>query len=83
MSHLSPWSPCPPRQQCKPHRPTPVQATMSPQDVDNITSVTYYMGQYFILFTMFFCGLNWAFYAQMRKQFDDLEPKDPNKKKKD
>jgi hypothetical protein len=32
---------------------------------------TYYTGKTIILFTMFFCGLQWAYYRQLYKSYKD------------
>lgn len=48
------------------HNIRPVKSIVS--DIDN---VSYYVGQSIILFTMFYCGLNWAHYRDQRKKLEE------------
>lgn len=42
-------------------------------DIVYIQEATYLIGHGIILFTMFYCGLNWAYYREMRKRDEDKE----------
>ena len=50
--------------------PAPPKASVDPVEV------SYFVGKSIILFTMFYCGLNWAHYREIRKQLE----KDDDKK---
>lgn len=45
----------------------------------SIVDVSYYVGQSIILFTMFYCTLNWNYYRDLRKK---QEQEDEDKKSK-
>ena len=47
--------------------------SMSPPKVSMlpIETVTYLVGKGVILFTMFYCGLNWLYYRELNKQNDN------------
>lgn len=45
-------------------------------------TITYFTGKSIILFTLFYCSLNWKYYRDLRKKMegdDDSEGKDKNK----
>lgn len=44
-----------------------------------LTPTTYYVGKGIILFTMFYCTLNWAHYRNLRKLYDN-DPKQKDDK---
>lgn len=37
----------------------------------DFNEVTYYTGKSIILFTMFYCGMNWTHYRDLRKKDDE------------
>lgn len=39
--------------------------------LSDLNTVTYFAGKSVILFTMFYCTLNWAHYRQLRKDQED------------
>jgi hypothetical protein len=41
----------------------------------NIEDTSYYIGKSIILFTMFYCTLNWSFYRDLRKRMEDDDDK--------
>lgn len=60
--------------------------SVQPRDVktqdalmDSLVTSSYFVGKGIILFTMFYCTLNWAHYRSIRKE---LEKEDDSKKKK-
>lgn len=46
---------------------------MSP--TGQLVETSYYIGKSIILFTMFYCTLNWAFYRNLRKQHEEKDKK--------
>lgn len=42
----------------------------------DFNEVTYYTGKTIILFTMFYCGLNWTHYRYLRKKDDEDKDKE-------
>lgn len=44
---------------------------------------SYYVGKSIILFTMFYCSMNWWHYRSMRKEFEDAEEERNKQDKKD
>lgn len=70
------------RKQCmlinkRPIRPCNIQVRAIPQDIETIS---YFVGKSVILFTMFYCTLNWHYYRTQRKQQEKHDNKDNNKK---
>lgn len=49
--------------------PLPLKASIDPVEV------SYYVGKSIILFTMFYCGLNWAHYRDVRKRYEEDDKK--------
>lgn len=45
------------------------------RNVSPMVEMSYYVGQTIILFTMFYCGLNWWYYRGLRKRMEDDEHK--------
>lgn len=41
--------------------------------LSDLNTVTYFAGKSIILFTMFYCGLNWAHYRHLRKDQEDKD----------
>lgn len=41
----------------------------------DISTISYFIGKGIILFTMFYCTLNWAHYRQLRKDYEDKKKK--------
>ena len=56
----------------RPYRPmrTPPRAIVKVR-AWNIEESSYYVGKSIILFTMFYCTLNWSFYRDLRKRMED------------
>jgi hypothetical protein len=54
-------------------------ATQAMSGMD-FNTISYFTGKSIILFTLFYCSLNWLHYRDLRKRFDDDE-NDENKKK--
>lgn len=46
----------------------------------SLNDMTYFMGKSIILYTMFYCTLNWAFYRNVRKDIESHEEENKNKK---
>jgi hypothetical protein len=40
-----------------------------------IDTVSYFIGKSIILFTLFYCTLNWSYYRRLRKDHEDDNPK--------
>ncbi len=55
----------------KPVLPTRQVITRTP----DVNTVSYYVGKSIILFTMFYCTLNWAHYRRLRKDNEDKDKK--------
>lgn len=47
---------------------------------ETANTVSYFVGKSVILFTMFYCTLNWAHYRNLRKRMDDTNDDGENKK---
>lgn len=45
----------------------PIQSSL----LSDVNTVSYFAGKSIILFTMFYCTLNWAHYRQIRKDLED------------
>lgn len=41
--------------------------------VSMVEEVSYYVGKGIMLFTMFYCGMNWYHYREVRKQMEEDE----------
>jgi len=56
-----------------------VMTRVSPDIVDSLNTGAYFVGKGIILFTMFYCSMNWVYYRGMRI---DAEKEDEKKNKK-
>lgn len=45
-------------------------------DWDTLNTETYYIGKGIILFTMFYCSMNWLMYKQSREEWEKQNKKD-------
>lgn len=59
------------------HKPPPSRTIVTRM---NPVDIPYYVGKSIILFTMFYCGLNWDHFRNIRKMHED-DAEDPGKKK--
>jgi hypothetical protein len=50
--------------------------------VDSLVNSSYFVGKSIILFTMFYCTLNWAHYRSLRKEIEKEDENKNNTKKK-
>lgn len=61
------------------HRSRLPNTSRSIQCKANLVDVSYYVGKSIILFTMFYCGLNWLHYKELRER-EEKENDVDNKK---
>lgn len=59
-----------------------VKTRISPEFIDGLNTSTYFIGKGIILFTMFYCSMNWAYYRGMRKDLEKENEKKNEKKDK-
>ena len=59
-----------------------VKTRLSPDLIDSINTSSYIIGKGIILFTMFYCSMNWIFYRGMRIDLEKEEEKKNEKKDK-
>lgn len=48
----------------------------------NVEVMSYFAGKSIILFTMFYCSMNWLHYRNLRKSYEDNDMEDDRKKDK-
>lgn len=61
---------------------TPQQRIQPKSFLNDLNTTSYFIGKGIILFTMFYCTLNWAYYRGLRKEYEQEEKDDKDKKKK-
>ena len=44
-----------------------IRTRLSPELIDSINTSSYIIGKGIILFTMFYCSMNWIYYRRMRR----------------
>lgn len=52
-------------------RPTRSPLRITPRAMGGLEQVSYYVGKSIVLFTMFYCGLNWLHYRDLRKKREE------------
>lgn len=65
-----------------PTRKPDVRMRVSPDMLDTLNVTSYFVGKGIILFTMFYCTMNWAYYRGIRKDMEKAKEDDTNKKNK-
>jgi hypothetical protein len=59
-----------------------VRSFVIPDVVESLNTSSYFIGKGIILFTMFYCSMNWAYYRGMRKDLEKENEKKNEKKDK-
>lgn len=60
-----------------------VMTRVSPDIVDSLNTGAYFVGKGIILFTMFYCSMNWVYYRGLRIDAEKMEGNEKKNKKKD